>query len=471
MSDIDLSRVHLIGIGGAGILLSRGKVVSGSDVKESRPVLALQSMGAHVTVGHKAENLTLSGQLPTVVVTSFAAIPQDNPELVAAREHNIPVIRRSDLLGELMTGSTQVLIAGTHGKTSTTSMAVVAMQAAGMDPSFAIGGQLNKAGTNAHQGSGHCFVAEADESDASLLRYSPDIAVVTNIEPDHLDFFHTPEAYFQVFDDFAARLTDTGVLVVCLDDEHAAALGERQKTKVTVRGYGSAAAAERHPDIAYTVVESVAVADQISHAHMRVGEREVEVAMQIPGTHMVLNAAAALTAGVLAGGDVAALAQGISEFSGVRRRFEFHGAVAGGDYRGVEVYDDYAHHPTEVRAVLTAAREKLAARGSGQVIVVFQPHMYSRTQEFAAEFAEALSLADAAVVLDIYGAREQPHDGITSQLIIDRMTNKVVHQPNPPPVPQTVAELAHPGDMVITMGAGDVTVLADEILFQLRTDD
>ena len=454
MSDIDLSRVHLIGIGGAGmsgvarILLSRGKVVSGSDVKESRPVLALQSMGAHVAVGHKAENLTLSGQLPTVVVTSFAAIPQDNPELVAAREQNIPVIRRSDLLGELMTGSTQVLIAGTHGKTSTTSMAVVAMQAAGMDPSFAIGGQLNKAGTNAHQGSGHCFVAEADESDASLLRYSPDIAVVTNIEPDHLDFFHTPEAYFQVFDDFASRLTDTGVLVVCLDDEHAAALGERQKTKVTVRGYGSAAA-----------------------AHMRVGEREVEVAMQIPGTHMVLNAAAALTAGVLAGGDVAALAQGISEFSGVRRRFEFHGAVAGGDYRGVEVYDDYAHHPTEVRAVLTAAREKLAARGSGQVIVVFQPHMYSRTQEFAAEFAEALSLADAAVVLDIYGAREQPHDGITSQLIIDRMTNKVVHQPNFSLVPQTVAELAHPGDMVITMGAGDVTVLADEILFQLRTDD
>ena len=428
-------------------------------------------MGAHVTVGHKAENVTLSGQLPTVVVTSFAAIPQDNPELVAAREQNIPVIRRSDLLGELMTGSTQVLIAGTHGKTSTTSMAVVAMQAAGMDPSFAIGGQLNKAGTNAHQGSGHCFVAEADESDASLLRYSPDIAVVTNIEPDHLDFFHTPEAYFQVFDDFASRLTNTGVLVVCLDDEHAAALGERQKTKVTVRGYGSAAAAERHPDIAYTVVESVAVADQISHAHMRVGEREVEVAMQIPGTHMVLNAAAALTAGVLAGGDVAALAKGISEFSGVRRRFEFHGVVAGGDHQGVEVYDDYAHHPTEVRAVLTAAREKLAARGAGKVIVVFQPHMYSRTQEFAVEFAEALSLADAAVVLDIYGAREQPRDGVTSQLIIDRMTNKVVHQSNFSLVPQTVAELAHPGDMVITMGAGDVTVLADEILFQLRTDD
>lgn len=193
-SAIDLSRVHLIGIGGAGmsgvarILLSRGATVSGSDVKDSRAVLALRFMGAHVAVGHAAENLSIAGEKPTVVVTSFAAIPQDNPELVAARELGIPVIRRSDLLGELMEGSTQVLIAGTHGKTSTTSMAVVAMQAAGMDPSFAIGGQLNKAGTNAHQGTGDAFVAEADESDASLLRYKPNIAVITNIEPDHLDF-------------------------------------------------------------------------------------------------------------------------------------------------------------------------------------------------------------------------------------------------------------------------------------------
>lgn len=474
---VDLSRVHLIGIGGAGmsgvarILLSRGAVVSGSDVKDSRPVMALRTMGAHVAVGHKADNLSISGELPTVVVTSFAAIPQDNPELVAAREHNIPVIRRSDLLGELMSGSRQVLIAGTHGKTSTTSMAVVAMQAAGLDPSFAIGGQLNKAGTNAHQGSGSCFVAEADESDASLLRYSPDIAVVTNIEPDHLDFFKTPAAYFQVFDDFADRLTETGTLVVCLDDEHAAALGERKKDTLTVRGYGTAAAAAQHPDIAYTIIESVSVSDQVSHAQLRVGEQQVTVEMRIPGNHMVLNAAAALTAGVLAGGELFELAAGISEFSGVRRRFEFHGAVEDAPFRGVEVYDDYAHHPTEVRAVLTAAREKVQARGRGNVIVVFQPHLYSRTQEFAAEFAAALSLAHTAVILDIYGAREQPMAGVSSQLIIDQMTNEVVHQSSFALVPDTVAQLAGPGDMVITMGAGDVTVLADEILFHLRADD
>lgn len=230
---IDLSRVHLIGIGGAGmsglarILLDRGKVVTGSDAKDSRIIFALTSAGAKVAIGHAADNLRLAGELPTVVVTSFAAIPQDNPELVAAREAGIPVIRRSDLLAELMEGYQQVLLAGTHGKTSTTSMSVVAMQAAGLDPSFAIGGQLSKSGTNAHHGTGTAFVAEADESDASLLRYRPTVAVVTNIEPDHLDFFKTHEAYFLVFDDFADRLSDDGTLVVCLDDEHAAALGER----------------------------------------------------------------------------------------------------------------------------------------------------------------------------------------------------------------------------------------------------
>ena len=230
----DLRRVHLIGIGGSGmsglarILAARGGVVTGSDVKDSTPVEVLRTMGAKVAIGHAAENLRLSGELPTVVVTSFAAIPQDNPELVAAKDNDIPVIRRSDLLAALMEGHQQVLLAGTHGKTSTTSMTVSAMQHAGLDPSFAIGGQLNRAGTNAHGGTGEAFVAEADESDASLLRYSPDVAVLTTIEPDHLDFFHSEEAYFQVFDDFADLVTpETGYLVVCAEDEHAARAGER----------------------------------------------------------------------------------------------------------------------------------------------------------------------------------------------------------------------------------------------------
>jgi hypothetical protein len=478
-NSIDLSRVHLIGIGGAGmsgvarILLSRGAIVSGSDASESQPLMALRAMGANIAVGHDAANLELSGQLPTVVVTSFAAIPEDNPELVAAKAHNIPVIRRSDLLGELMTGSKQVLIAGTHGKTSTTSMAVVAMQAAELDPSFAIGGQLNKAGTNAHHGTGVCFVAEADESDASLLRYTPDIAVVTNIEPDHLDFFHTPEAYFQVFEDFADRLTETGTLIVCLDDPHAAALAQSVANRHRVIGYGTAAASAQHPELAYTVVDDIQVTDEhtsamITVAHGAAEEETVAVHLQIPGLHMMLNAAAALTAGVVAGGDLGKLAAGVSDFTGVRRRFEFRGLVEGGAFDKTEVYDDYAHHPTEVEAVIRAAQQKVAARGYGRVVVAFQPHLYSRTMEFATEFAEALSLADSVVVLDIYGAREEAVAGVDSKIITENMSTEVVFEPDFQAVPAAVAAITQPGDLVMTMGAGSVTTLADEILVMLR---
>lgn len=472
---VDLSRVHLIGIGGSGmsgvarILLARGAVVSGSDAKDSRPVLALRSMGAEIAVGHAAGNLELTGQPPTVVVTSFAAIPEDNPELVAAREQGIPVIRRSDLLAELMAGSRQVLIAGTHGKTSTTSMTVAALQTAGLDPSFAIGGQLNRAGTNAHHGTGETFIAEADESDASLLRYLPDVAVVTNIEPDHLDYFGTTEAYFAVFDDFAERIAEGGHLVVCLDDEHAAALGEGVRARgVNVLGYGTTAAVAAHPDIPVGAeVLDIVVTEAGSRARMRIDDREVTVLLQTPGTHMVLNGAAALVAGRLAGGDLDRLVEGLSDFTGVRRRFEYRGTVESGNYAGVRVYDDYAHHPTEVTAVLRAAREMVDAEGRGRVVVVFQPHLYSRTIEFAEEFAAALSLADAAVVLDIFGAREQPVEGVTSRIITDAMTCQVAYEPDFSAAPATVAGLVRPGDVVLTMGAGSVTMLADEILTEL----
>lgn len=473
---IDLSRVHLIGIGGAGmsgvarILLARGKTVTGSDAKDSRTLLPLRAVGARIAVGHAAENLELSGELPTVVVTSFAAIPQDNPELARAREEGIPVIRRSDLLGELLEGNRQVLIAGTHGKTSTTSMAVVAMQAASMDPSFAIGGQLNKAGTNAHQGTGDAFIAEADESDASLLRYKPEIAVVTNIEPDHLDFFKTPEAYFQVFDDFAARIVEGGTLVVCLDDEHAAALGERSVARgINVVGYGTESAAAAHPRVpAMAQILSSSVVPEGTRATLNIDGREVEVTLQIPGDHMVLNGAAALLSGYLLGGDLDRLTQGLSDFSGVRRRFEYHGTVAHGDFAGASVYDDYAHHPTEVEAVVTAARERVEAAGTGRVIVAFQPHLYSRTLEFTREFAATLSLADSAVVLDIFGARETPVEGVTSRVITEEMTIPVIYEPNFSAVPERVAEIAGPGDIILTMGAGSVTMLAPEILTRLQ---
>ncbi|WPF65440.1 MULTISPECIES: UDP-N-acetylmuramate--L-alanine ligase [unclassified Corynebacterium] len=469
---LSLERVHLVGIGGAGmsglarILLDRGMTVTGSDMSDSAVVDSLRQAGAVIAVGHAEENLTLSGHLPTAVVTSFAAIPQDNPELMAARAHGIEVIRRSDLLALLMEGLQQVLIAGTHGKTSTTSMTVVAMREAGLDPSYAIGGQLNRDGLGAHHGGGTAFVAEADESDASLLRYRPQVAVVTNVEPDHLDYFGSAEAYFQVFEDFAARIAPGGHMVVCVEDEHAVGVALRAQARgVSVRGYGTAEAAARHPEITMlaTVTAMEATASG-TRAEVNLDGTQVRIDLGIPGRHMALNATAAISAGYLAGGSPQALAEGVSSFDGVRRRFERKGEAA-----GVEVYDDYAHHPTEVEAVLSAARAAQEAAGEGgRVGVVFQPHLYSRTVEFAGEFARALSLADHVVLLDIFGAREQPREGVDSGLISREMDPGVaVREPDFDAAPARIARWARPGDMVLTMGAGSVTHLGPRVLDEL----
>lgn len=471
---IDLSRTHMVGIGGAGmsgiarILLARGYAVTGSDMKDSRSVLALRAAGAEVAIGHSAANVTGGEQLPTVVVTSFAAIPQDNPELVAAREAGIPVVRRSDVLAELMSDRRAFLLAGTHGKTSTTSMAVVGLQAAGEDPSFAIGGQLNRAGTNAHHGTGDIFVAEADESDGSFLSYSPEVAVITNIEPDHLDYYGTEEAYVAIFDEFATKVTPGGYLVCCLDDPGAAALAERviaTGTGPKVLGYGTRAAAEKHPQVpAAAIIEELrpdARGNAATVAFRLPGqeERREEVRVPIPGVHMTLNGVAAILGGALLGADLDRVVSGVADFDGVRRRFEHHGEAG-----GVRVYDDYAHHPTEVTAVLTAARELVRATDGGRIIAVFQPHLYSRTVNFAEEFARALSLADEVVLLDIFGAREQPVEGVDSRIIGEKLSCPWHYQPDFSAVAEQVVGLAEAGDVVLTIGAGTVTMLADEIL-------
>lgn len=466
----DISRVHFVGIGGAGmsglarILLQRQAVVSGSDRADSATLDGLRELGAAVAVGHRAENLSLGGALPTVVVTSFAAIPTDNPELVAARERQVPVIRRSDLLAELMTGRTQVLVAGTHGKTSTTAFTVAALKAAGLDPSFAIGGVLGSTGTNSHEGAGDCFVAEADESDASLLDYRPDIAVITNIEPDHLDYFHTADEYFAVFENFCALLGPEGYLVACLDDPHAGGLAARwARHGGKVAGYGTTKADAEHPHVPKRArIIAMEAVEAGTWARVAIDGTEVEFTVRTPGTHMVLNATGALVAGVLAGGDPERLAEGLSQSAGVGRRFEFHGRVAAGRFAGAEVFDDYAHHPTEVAAALTAARDRAAQRG-GRVVVVFQPHLYSRTQQFAEEFARTLGGADAAVVLDVFPAREEPIAGVSGRMIADRMESGEFCA-GFAAVPERVAELAGPGDVVVTMGAGSVTELAEPIL-------
>ncbi|GGM37868.1 UDP-N-acetylmuramate--L-alanine ligase [Longimycelium tulufanense] len=474
-----LSRVHLVGIGGAGmsgiarILLARGAAVSGSDAKESRTVLALRAQGARIGIGHAAEHLDAWPEGPTAVVVSTAIKP-DNPELVAAGERGVTVLRRAEALAALMAGHRVACVAGTHGKTSTTSMLTVALQRCRLDPSFAIGGDLNESGANAHHGLGGVFVAEADESDGSFLVFSPTVAVVTNVEADHLDHHGSVEAYTDVFDEFVRRIEPGGVLVACADDAGAASLADRAEAAgVRVRRYGRHASG---PGAARVLEYRSDGTDELTGGSGGAaggvvvvelvpgdGERaeQLEVTVAVPGEHMAFNALAALLAGLELGAPRDCLLSGLAAFGGVRRRFEFKGVAD-----GVRVYDDYAHHPTEVAAQLRAARPVAAA---GRIIVVFQPHLYSRTKAFATEFGEALGLADDVVVLDVYGAREEPEPGVTGQLVADAVpvSTGVRFEPSFARVPGRVAELARPGDLVITMGAGDVTMLGPELLAEL----
>jgi len=455
-----LRRAHLIGIGGAGmsgiarILLARGAVVSGSDAKESSALLSLRAQGATLFVGQQASNLDSLSEPPSAVVVS-TAIKETNPELAAARSRGIPVLHRAQALAGLMEGHRVACIAGTHGKTSTTSMLTVALQHCRLDPSFAIGGDLNESGANAHHGTGGVFVAEADESDGSFLTYTPSVAVVTNVEPDHLDHHGTAEAYVKVFTEFVGRIAPGGLLIVCGDDEAASLLGdEAAGLGVRVRRYGrSVTGAEDARVLSYLPLPDGGV------VRISFGGEEIDLTVAVPGEHMALNAIAALLAGVELGAPVSGLAEGLAAFGGVRRRFEFKGRA--GDVR---VYDDYAHHPTEVAAQLRAVR---TAAGSGRVVVVFQPHLYSRTKTFSKEFASALSLADEVVVLDVYGAREDPEPGVTGALIADRVSVPVHYEPAFDVAAGLAAGLAKPGDLVVTMGAGDVTQLGPEILAEL----
>ncbi|WP_420124207.1 UDP-N-acetylmuramate--L-alanine ligase [Nakamurella sp.] len=445
-----LRRAHLVGVGGAGmsgiarILADRGFAVSGSDARDSAVLAGLAARGVRTAVGHAAANLELLPGGPTAVVVSTAVRP-DNPEVLAARAAGIPVVRRADALAALMTGRRSVCVAGTHGKTSTTSMLTVALQEAGLDPSFAIGGELTGSGLGAHHGRGDVFVAEADESDGSFLSFGPHGAVITNLEPDHLDHHGTAAAYTAVFDQFVDRIEPGGFLVVCADDPGTAALADRVALRRVIRYGRSTAATVR------LAGDTVVLADG----------REVPLRLTVPGEHMLLNATAALAAGVELGVDPEPLARGLAGYTGVRRRFERKGTAG-----GVVVYDDYAHHPTEVAAQLGAAR---GVAGDGRLVVVFQPHLYSRTATFAAEFGTALATADLVVVLDVYGAREDPQPGVTGELVAAAVRDRtaVLYHPDRASAADAVAGLLRPGDLVITMGAGDVTAIGPQLLARL----
>jgi UDP-N-acetylmuramate--alanine ligase len=448
-----LGRVHFVGVGGAGmsgiarIMLARGVYVSGSDAKRSRELEALAVLGADVHVGHRAEQVD---RADTVVVSS--AIRDTNPEVVRARELGLRVLRRAQALAAVMADRRGIAVAGTHGKTTTTSLLTVALQRCGADPSFAIGGNLSDSGVNAHNGSGDLFVAEADESDGSFLVLRPYAAVVTNVDADHLDHYGTAEAIEAAFAEFAATIDPTGFLVTCADDPGARRLALAARgSGLAVTTYGESAEADLRIDKL-----RLAGTGSAFEVVMR-GRRLGPVTLRIPGHYNALNAAAALTAGLGLGMPEGVLREGLGAFTGTRRRFDLKGTAD-----GVRVFDDYAHHPTELTAVLLAAREVAAG---GRIVVAFQPHRYTRTAAFRLEFAHALALADEVVVLEVYPAGEDPIPGASGASIaaaVPLPAQHVLFEPSWSAVAGRLVERARPGDLVLTLGAGDVTMIGPE---------
>jgi UDP-N-acetylmuramate--alanine ligase len=454
-----LGHVHFIGIGGAGmsgiarIMLARGLPVSGSDAKDTVTLTALRALGATVYAGHGADHVDGAD---TVVIST--AIRKSNPELVEAQRRGLRVIHRAGALASVMLGRRAVAVAGTHGKTTTTSLLTVAIQHCGADPSFAIGGNLNESGANAHNGSGDVFIAEADESDGSFLLYAPTAAIITNVEADHLDHYGTPEAVAEAFDAFADRVLPGGFLVTCADDEGARTLAEAARSRdIDVRTYGE------HADADLRLVNVRTRGMTSSYEAVARGRRLGTVRLRLPGRHNVLNSAAALEVGLGLGFPLERLREGLETFTGTRRRFELKGTAD-----GVRVYDSYAHHPTELAADLAAARD---VAGNGRVVVVFQPHLYSRTRYFADQFGAALGLADEVVVMDVYAAREDPMPGVTGALVaatVPLPPAQVVYEPSWSAVAGHLADRARPGDIVLTCGAGDVTMIGPEVLARLE---
>ncbi|KGA05552.1 MAG: hypothetical protein GM47_0720 [actinobacterium acIB-AMD-6] len=453
LSELAKLKIHFIGIGGAGmsgiarIMLAKGFNISGSDKNDSSLLTSLKALGAEIFIGHDAQNL---GGAELVIISS--AIAETNPELLAAKARSIQVVQRANALAWLMSESTSIAVAGTHGKTTTTAMLTVALQSAGLDPSFAIGGTINTAGTNAHSGSGSIFIAEADESDGSFLAYQPTGAIITNIELDHVDHFADEAAVFEVFEHFVSSIKKNGFLVACGDDPGVKTLLKRiNRPDLKILLYGKDESNDfRMSKIALAPTTSIA---SISSTGKKLGELQ----LSLPGEHNLLNSLAAFAAATEVGAAEDKLILGLKSFTGTRRRFELKGEVA-----GVKVIDDYGHHPTELTVTLIAAKN-LAQ--SGRVLVVFQPHRYSRTAAFAPAFATALKIADFTFLLEVYAASEKPISGVSSLLIAKNMSaTEVKFEPSMLAVVNEVAAMAKSGDVIITLGAGDVSSLGEPIL-------
>ncbi|MBT2429341.1 UDP-N-acetylmuramate--L-alanine ligase [Streptomyces sp. ISL-112] len=456
-----MERPHFIGIGGAGmsgiakILAQRGAKVAGSDAKESATVGSLRALGVTVHIGHEARHL--ADDASCVVVSS--AIRADNPELLRAAELAVPVVHRSDALASLMKGLRAIAVAGTHGKTTTTSMLAVALSSLSLAPSYAIGGDLEGPGTNATHGEGDIFVAEADESDRSFQKYDPEVAIVLNVELDHHANYASMDEIYDSFETFVGKVVPGGTLVISADQPGAVELTRRVRdlSDLKVVTYGSAENADVR-------VHKVTPRGLTSEVTVLLNGKFLTFTVSVPGSHYAHNAVAALAAGVALGIPAHNLASAIGSYTGVKRRLQLKGEAA-----GVQVIDSYAHHPTEMTADLEAMR---GAAADARILVVFQPHLFSRTQELGTEMGQALALADASVVLDVYPAREDPIPGVTSALIIDAAKAagaEVTAVHDQADVPAAVAGMAKPGDLVLTMGAGDVTDLGPRILDHLSS--
>ena len=446
----DVRRVHFVGIGGAGmsaiakVLLERGFEVSGSDLKRSRAATMLEAMGVAVHIGHEA---SLVDGADVVVIST--AIPPRNLELVRARESGIEVMTRGAALAALLNDLRSIVVAGTHGKTTTTSMIVSVMHAEGRDPTYLVGGGLNDVGTNARHGRDELAVVESDESDGSFLLLTPHVAVVTNIEADHLDHWGSFDAIADGFLSWLGAVDRGGAVVVPHDDEvlgrYASSAGV---SRVTFGPGGDVEARNVEPEasgMSFTLVN---------------GDFTAPVALRVPGRHNVVNALAAAAACLQVGLSVESIARGLGEYRGVERRFQIRG-----EFDGVTIIDDYAHHPTEVRATLEAARGGPYKR----VVAVFQPHRYSRTQALHGDFGASFDNADRIVITDVYGAGEQPVPGVTGKLISDAVCahlpgRSVAYLPHHGELVAYLRASSRPGDALLTLGAGDISALGEELL-------
>ncbi|KRC63155.1 UDP-N-acetylmuramate--alanine ligase [Agromyces sp. Root81] len=452
----ELGAVHFVGIGGSGmsgiarLMLGDGHRVTGSDVRDSANIAALRELGAEIAIGHDAANL--ADDIDTVVVTG--ALWEDNPEYRLALERGLPVLHRSLALAALIAGRRLVSVAGAHGKTTSTGMIVTGLLALGEDPNFVNGGVIEGLGVSSAAGDGELFVVEADESDGSFLLYDTSVALITNVDPDHLDHYGSRDAFEQAFVSFGDAARE--LVVVSSDDAGAKRVTEKLSNPNVVT-FGQA-------EDATVRVHSVETDGPVSFAVDYAGATYTAT-LRIPGLHNAINAAGAFAVLVGLGFDPEASLAGIARFAGTGRRFELHGTVG-----GVSVYDDYAHHPTEVAAALAAARTVV---GEGRIIAVHQPHTYSRTQTFAREFAEVLEqYADETVVLDVYGAREDPVPGVTGALVSERFADPahVSFVPDWQQAADYTASIARDGDFVITLGCGDVYRIVPQLLGSLERE-